>query len=1028
MVIRIKKKKHKSEKNVKETLMKAKRILSALLTLLMLTTVLTCLPLSGAAEATVQITATNPLLTANVGDTVSLSGVKVDGLSGTITWTQGGKPVTSCTPDQKGVTVLTASDGTNSRNVYLVAKETSETEYVLYENDFSGTLADLTAEGWKFPDGRASVSDGQLHLGLKSDYTSRAFLPAWLGDFGDYQITAEASQTNVQDTGRWSSIIYRCAENTNYRPFYHMCVRANTSSNTLEFAEMLENGNWNVIAPNGITNLNMTNSFHQLTVKAYENVVEYIVDGKSEFYTSSATAHSKGLVGLFSNQGTMNLKSIRVTVLENKPAEPIVVPKLIDTAANRPASNINNYVSNHAYAATPEAFNELLGASSQLVAVLLDLTGKTVAKADFENYIKVCTAKNVIPEFKLSSKEQVNALIEALDATRTPEALVASEDLEIVKYARTQKKTLIRGAWDVTNLTAEKLSDSELFDLYTKAAGAHAQAIILPYALATKSNVALLQEYELAVWAFGKEIDTDTEAAWLLTSGANAVVSDNWNKIASAQTTIFTAQNSLTRTPVWTAHRGYSSAYPENSLSAFNAAYEAGADFVECDVHLSSDNVVMVCHDDTINRTTNGMGAISAMTSEAIRKFKLRKPNGSLSDEIMPTFEELLELVKGKDMKILCEFKSYNVKLAQETAALIKKHGMEEQVVFISFAANQLEQIKKHLNTSTGLLLSAPAYADEKDSVKTLNNYYTQQSTCLSYHSTIAINFGNITAEFLRDAQDRGMTLFSWTYSTYHRAKVCEMFLAGMNGMTTNDPQELQNATKTLRAPQTLYVSPNGSSKLSIRSETYKGVVTDVTANAKIKVLDNDGVIEVAADGTVTAKKEGSATLLASYESKLPNGASYTLYTQPITVMVKELDKLTILDDSNLSIDENNRLVGMTENTTLAALLAQIADSESVTVTDVNGKAVTDANALIGTGCVLTYKNSKATVLLLGDLDGNGKVEARDCLRTRRYFFGLTNLNDLQKLAADVNGVGGVTAQDCLKIRRHFFGLTNLYA
>ncbi len=1013
--------------------MKAKRTLSALLTLLLLVSVLACLPLTGSAEAEpLTITYTNPAITADAGETISLSQISVQldkdttTAASSITWSYEGKVITEFTPKSKGVYTLKATTGSQSKDIYVVAKEASETEYVLYENEFSGTLDDLKADGWNFLTTVASVSDGALHLGNKDGDYYRVILPAWLSDFGDYSITIESNQTNVTDTSRWSSIVYRCEnDNSNYYPYYHMCVRANTTTNTVEFAERTSGNVWNVIYTTSET-INMTEAgtYHELTVRAFENVVEYLVDGESVLFVSDATGHTKGYIGLTSNFGTMNVDSIRITVQTSAPTKPAVASKLINTADNRTESNITNYVSNQAYA-TVDTFDALIADEAHPVAILLDVTGKTLTAAEYEKYLSACKENGIIPEFKMDSTAQVDLLVDVIAATGTPEALVASEDEAIVKYARNKKRTVLRAALDLTGLELKRLSVSDIYDIYDKAVGAYAQAVILPYHLATKENVAALQEYELAVWAFGTGVDTDTEAAWLVASGANAVVSDNWKQIAEVQTEIFTAENSLTRTPVWTGHRGYPTKYPENSMSSYIGAYNTGADCVETDIHLTADNVLVICHDDTIDRTTNGSGTIANMTLEQIRSYNLLL-NGRVTDEVIPTFEEMLQYFQGKDIKILCELKSSQTKLSQEAVNMVKKYGMEDQVVFISFYPNQLTRAKAYMNVTTGYLLSAISYVDASDTVGTLNAYYTQQTNCLTYNSTIAINYSNLTAEFLRDANDRGMTLWTWTYSNAAATSVCNMFLAGMNGMTTNDTPYLQNTVKTISSPTKLYVESNGQVKFSVQSETYLGTLTDITGNAVITELDNDGVITIGENGAITAKKDGTATFIASYETKLPNGTKYTLYTQPVTVIVGEIPELTLNDNSKYTL-ENNILTGVTEQTTVEELLSSFANAGAITVYNASGKQITDTSVLVGNGFVLSYSDIDTLVVLIGDIDGNGKVEAKDYMMLKRHVLGTYELNDIQKLAADIDGSGEAAAKDYMMLKRHVLGTFDIY-
>lgn len=1029
--------------------MKVKRILSAMLTLLMLVTVVASLPItSSAAAEPLTVTDTSPAIPADAGEAIDLSVISVE-LDDTTTlnaadivWTYEGETVTSFTPEAKGVYELVATVGENSKTVYVVAKNADETEYVLYENDFSGTLDDLKNDGWVFPYTKhaPTVSDGALHLGDKNADTIRAaILPAWLGDFGDYSITINSNLTDVTDNARWSSIAYRIQnDNGQYTPFYQFCVRANTTSSTVEHAEWIIGSGWNVVVNSSETiNMTVAGKYHEVTVRAFGGTFEYMLNGETVIFAEdmftlqgSGTAKlklNKGYIGLNSDNGKMNVDSIRVTLQLSAPERPPVTPELIDTSANRTETNIANYVSNQAFATT-DTVDALLNGESYPVAVLLDLTGKTLTQAEYETYLTAFSEKNIIPQFKLDSKEQVDLLALALTETKVPEALVASADAEIVKYARTKNKTVIRAAYDISGLTVERLSASEIYNHYSAATGAYAQAIILPYQLATKENVAELQEYELAVWAFGTGIDSRAEAAWLIASGANAVISDNWKLVDETQTSVFSALNSITRTPVWTGHRGLPAKYPENSVSGCLGAIKEGADCVEIDVKLSKDGYVVVMHDDDIKRTTNGSGNIMQMTLEEIKTYKLRKTsNGAVTDESIPTFEEILQALKGKDIKILCEFKSTQSKLPEKCADLIKKYGMEDQVVFICFSPGMLTSIKKHMNTSTGYLLSAPAYVDPSDKINTLNAYKALQTHTLNYHATMAVNYGNITYEFLRNANDRGITLWSWTYGQNDSANVSKMFLAGMNGMTTDNVSILKNTVKTLHAPQNVYIAPNGTSVYTVKTETYGGKLTDVTESVSVIEFENDGVVSIGEDMQFTALKEGTAIFMLHYSATLPNGTKYTLYTQPVTVIVGEIPELMLQEDSALTL-ENNILSGVTEDTALEALLTEVVNAEAVTVYDAEGNLVTDMSVKVGTGYVLSYRGIDTTVIIKGDVNGDGAVNARDYMIIKRNVLGMYDMSDVEKLAADVDNTALVEARDYLMIKRHVLGSYNIYS
>lgn len=96
------------------------------------------------------------------------------------------------------------------------------------------------------------------------------------------------------------------------------------------------------------------------------------------------------------------------------------------------------------------------------------------------------------------------------------------------------------------------------------------------------------------------------------------------------------------------AHRAGFEVTPENSISALENSYKIGVDIAEIDVRLSKDGILMVIHDTTLDRTTNGIGLVEDYTVEELKEFRLLNPNGSLSNENIPTLEEALEYSKDK--------------------------------------------------------------------------------------------------------------------------------------------------------------------------------------------------------------------------------------------------------------------------------------------------------------------------------------------------------------------------------------------
>jgi glycerophosphoryl diester phosphodiesterase len=101
-------------------------------------------------------------------------------------------------------------------------------------------------------------------------------------------------------------------------------------------------------------------------------------------------------------------------------------------------------------------------------------------------------------------------------------------------------------------------------------------------------------------------------------------------------------------TPFVIAHRGAHLTVPENSVASIVEAARLGARMAEIDIVDSLDGVLVVIHDRKVDRTTNGTGEVRKLTFEALRKLRLKGPDGKLTDEKIPTLDEMLEAARGR--------------------------------------------------------------------------------------------------------------------------------------------------------------------------------------------------------------------------------------------------------------------------------------------------------------------------------------------------------------------------------------------
>ena len=194
-------------------------------------------------------------------------------------------------------------------------------------------------------------------------------------------------------------------------------------------------------------------------------------------------------------------------------------------------------------------------------------------------------------------------------------------------------------------------------------------------------------------------------------------------------------------------HRGAKGYEPENTLAAFQKAIDLGCDGIELDVHLSADNEIIVIHDETIDRTSNGKGFVKQMTLSELKKFRIDEKHE------IPTLEEVFKLINHK-ISINIELKSF--KAAEKVVELIEKYVQERKweyndFVVSSFDRNALQQVR-FLNdkiqigvlTATDLDL---AFAFAKlIKAKTINPYFQ------------LLNEENITK-----IHEQGLEIHTWT-------------------------------------------------------------------------------------------------------------------------------------------------------------------------------------------------------------------------------------------------------------------------
>lgn len=182
------------------------------------------------------------------------------------------------------------------------------------------------------------------------------------------------------------------------------------------------------------------------------------------------------------------------------------------------------------------------------------------------------------------------------------------------------------------------------------------------------------------------------------------------------------------------AHRGAHLEDPENSIAAFRRTIEMGVDIIELDVRCTKDGVLIVMHDKSVDRTTNGKGLIKDLTFEEIRQLRL-KHKDQLTEEKVPTLEEALLFTKGKIMIDLDIKTEECVDAIMET---VNKTGTADQCLFFVGEAKHAKMIKEKNPAYMTLLRTHSA----KEAVKAFKTVKSEAIHIDETHNTAEVISG----------------------------------------------------------------------------------------------------------------------------------------------------------------------------------------------------------------------------------------------------------------------------------------------
>ena len=240
------------------------------------------------------------------------------------------------------------------------------------------------------------------------------------------------------------------------------------------------------------------------------------------------------------------------------------------------------------------------------------------------------------------------------------------------------------------------------------------------------------------------------------------------------------------RQPWVIAHRGASGHAPENTMAAFRKAVELGARFIETDLQMTRDAQFVAMHDSTVERTSNGRGAVREMTMAQIRELDAGKWfDRTFMGEHVPTLEDILVFGREADIVLYLEIK-YEVAygLHHSLAAELTSKGDAARIVLLSFSPTTLDGIRQFDRTlMTGLLVEDV----HPDSIKLALGVGARQ---------FCPRADLVTPEIVAEAHQAGLQVATWTANKPDEMR--RLVQAGVDGVMTDFPDRLQSVLEHL--------------------------------------------------------------------------------------------------------------------------------------------------------------------------------------------------------------------------------------
>lgn len=473
-----------------------------------------------------------------------------------------------------------------------------------------------------------------------------------------------------------------------------------------------------------------------------------------------------------------------------------------------------------------DMLEDLEGVVPANLIMTLDANGNVIGTdgkeiGAFVDVFKTNVNSFVIPVVEINDQDAANSFVDIWsNQTKIFDMAVMSADATLLKSVREQIPQ-IRGIYDCSDKT---FADKAAYYEAVKTANlSMANVVVLSQEQATMDAVEYFQYRFKTVWTEMSETSA-FDIKSVVSTGTYGIISDDYKAVYRAFGDY--KEGSIARASANIAHRGLPSTMTENTLEGALGAYEGGATHIEIDGHLSKDGHVVIMHDGTIDRTTNGSGAVANMTLEQIKQYKVVQKMGNtvLREDPIPTADEIFAEFKDKDVIIVFEIKTGDMNILPALRELIEKHNFWDKIVFISFNNTIIAKSQEVLPEVPTASLGSFMQSDFADNMSKYNAMNTVADASIGDLAKDPIYYDVMM-------KDRGYMSFGWTYG--YASDCVAAMTSGIFGLTNNSADFFGDTIKKVYGASDLVMKKDliaVDAEISVKAETYKGEVSDVNA------------------------------------------------------------------------------------------------------------------------------------------------------------------------------------------------------